>query len=500
MATWKKVIVSGSTANLSALQVDNLTSGSVVIGGGANNLTTTAINGTGTIVATTAATGLSHSGSFSGSFQGSFAGLITSASFATSASYALSASFASTASFVQTAQTASYVLQAVSASFATSASYALSASFAASASRAVSASFAPNLYNTDGTLTGARTLTANGNNFTFSANSVASNVSFNLVSPGTFEISGSNRVQIKGLDNATRANVVGIDPTSGQLAYFTTSSIQNVVSSSFATSASYALSASFVTTASFATSASFALSASFATSASRAVSASRADTAATASYVLQAVSASFATSASYALSASFTSTASFVQTAQTASYVLNAVSASLAQTARTASNITPAITNNTNNYVLTANGDGTINGEANLQFNGTTLTVTGNEVITGNLTVQGTASFQQTTNLEVADRFILLASGSNTTGDGGLVVQQGTQNIGELYGYDAAINRWAFTSSFTANQSVFTPSAYITTTEFGGATPPTSPIYGGASNGYGNIFVSTGSGDIFIYS
>ena len=464
MATWKKVIVSGSTANLSALQVDNLTSGSVVIGGGANNLTTTAINGTGTIVATTGASGLSHSGSFSGSFQGSFTGLITSASFATSASYALSASFASTASFVQTAQTASYVLQAVSASFA------------------------PNLYNTDGTLTGARTLTANGNNFTFSANSVASNVSFNLVSPGTFEISGSNRVQIKGLDNATRANVVGIDPTSGQLAYFTTSSIQNVVSSSFA------------------------LSASFATSASRAISASRADTAATASYVLQAVSASFATSASYALSASFAisssraisasfaSTASFVQTAQTASYVLNAVSASLAQTARTASNITPAITNNTNNYVLTANGDGTINGEANLQFNGTTLTVTGNEVITGNLTVQGTASFQQTTNLEVADRFILLASGSNTTGDGGLVVQQGTQNIGELYGYDAAINRWAFTSSFTANQSVFTPSAYITTTEFGGATPPISPIYGGASNGYGNIFVSTGSGDIFIYS
>ena len=70
MPTWKKVIVSGSNANLTALQVDNLTSGQVVIGGGASNLSTTAINGTGTIVATTAATGLSHSGSFSGSFQG----------------------------------------------------------------------------------------------------------------------------------------------------------------------------------------------------------------------------------------------------------------------------------------------------------------------------------------------------------------------------------------------------------------------------------------------
>jgi hypothetical protein len=75
MANWKKVIVSGSNANLTQLQVDNLTSGQVVIGGGASNLSTTAINGTGTIVATTAASGLSHSGSFSGSFQGNGSGL-----------------------------------------------------------------------------------------------------------------------------------------------------------------------------------------------------------------------------------------------------------------------------------------------------------------------------------------------------------------------------------------------------------------------------------------
>jgi hypothetical protein len=74
MATWKKVIVSGSSAELAALKVDNLTSGNVVIGGGsAGNLTTTAINGTGNIVATTG-TGLEHSGSFSGSFQGNFVG------------------------------------------------------------------------------------------------------------------------------------------------------------------------------------------------------------------------------------------------------------------------------------------------------------------------------------------------------------------------------------------------------------------------------------------
>ena len=63
MATWKKVIVSGSTANLANVQVDGLTSGQVVIGGGSGSvLSTTAINGTGNIVATTGDSGLVHSG------------------------------------------------------------------------------------------------------------------------------------------------------------------------------------------------------------------------------------------------------------------------------------------------------------------------------------------------------------------------------------------------------------------------------------------------------
>jgi len=74
MANWKKVIVSGSTANLAALQVDNLTSGQVVIGGGASNLSTTAINGSGNILATEGATGVSITGSFTGSFTGTFTG------------------------------------------------------------------------------------------------------------------------------------------------------------------------------------------------------------------------------------------------------------------------------------------------------------------------------------------------------------------------------------------------------------------------------------------
>ena len=71
MAEWKKVIVSGSAGNLATIQVDNLTSGQVVIGGGSGSiLSTSAINGSGNIVATTGATGVSMTGSFTGSFVG----------------------------------------------------------------------------------------------------------------------------------------------------------------------------------------------------------------------------------------------------------------------------------------------------------------------------------------------------------------------------------------------------------------------------------------------
>ena len=330
MATWKKVIVSGSNANLTALQVDNLTSGQVVIGGGTSNLSTTAINGTGNILATTGATGVSISGSFSGSFFGNGSGLTgVTAAFPTTQKTDL----ANTDQF--------YINDGI------------------------------NKYVTYGDL-----LT---------------------------DLAGTN-LAVEGTDSLTLATTI--------------TGITSISSTSFTGS----------------------------------------------------------------LLGNVNGTASWANNALVVSSIANNVD------------------NNTNNYVLTATGGGSINGEANLQFNGTTLTVTGNEVITGNLTVQGTASFQNTTNLEVADRFILLASGSNSAGDGGLVIQQTTQDVGELFGYENSINRWGFTSSFTANQSTFNAAAYITTTEVSTAAPSPAPIYGGASNGYGNIHVNTLTGDIYIYS
>jgi hypothetical protein len=70
MASWKKVIVSGSIPSFTDIKVDGLASNTVVLGGGSGSvLTTQARNGTGNIVGTTAADGVSMSGSFSGSFQ-----------------------------------------------------------------------------------------------------------------------------------------------------------------------------------------------------------------------------------------------------------------------------------------------------------------------------------------------------------------------------------------------------------------------------------------------
>jgi hypothetical protein len=114
-----------------------------------------------------------------------------------------------------------------------------------------------------------------------------------------------------------------------------------------------------------------------------------------------------------------------------------------------------------------------------------------------NLTVLGTASFQNTTNLDVADRFILLASGSNTGGDGGIVVQQGTQGIGEAFAFDLAAVRWGVTGSFNGSTSTIAPDAFMAAVVVGAGTDPNAaPARYDAA---GNIFVGTDE-NIWIYS
>ncbi len=123
-------------------------------------------------------------------------------------------------------------------------------------------------------------------------------------------------------------------------------------------------------------------------------------------------------------------------------------------------------------------------------------TFTNDVTIGGDLTVQGTASFQSTQELLVADRFVLFASGSNTTGDGGIVVQQGTQNIGELFTYDSATTRWGLTSSFDATNTSYIPDAFLSAVSLGGTDPD---AVNARYKKNGNIFVGTDE-EIWIYS
>jgi len=439
MATWKKVIVSGSNAELNQITASGGINATLPSSQQTNFVSYNSASGqlgffsTGSLTAATASyvTGSNVYGPY-GSNSILSASYATTASFVTqavSASFATLAQTANTASYVITAQTASYVLNAVSASYATTANSANTASYVLNA---ISASYATNALN--------------ATNATNATNTAV-----------TDTITGIGPYYVTFVDNTTGNVAQRID--SNGLTY-------NATTNTLTVSSSYANQAN------------------------------------SASYVLQAVSASFATLAQTA------NTASFVVTAQTASYVLNAVSASLAATA---SNIFPAITNNSVNRVLTANGGGTINGESNLQFNGSTLTVSGDATITGNLSVAGTASFTNTDNLNIKDKFILINSGSTTLADSGWITQYNAAGSGSAFYLEAGTandagpyGRFAVAFDAVGTSTSLTPSEYVVTAKINQASAPTTavpPTWGTGSNGSGNMWImNNAAGDIYIYS
>ena len=114
---------------------------------------------------------------------------------------------------------------------------------------------------------------------------------------------------------------------------------------------------------------------------------------------------------------------------------------SWATNALTASNITPSITNNTDNRVLTATGGGTINGESNLTFDGSVLTVTGRANISTSITSSTATIGVGLTSALNAGQTTIRGSGVDTVGaliiqnSGGTatftVLNGGTTGVGE---------------------------------------------------------------------
>jgi hypothetical protein len=181
--------------------------------------------------------------------------------------------------------------------------------------------------------------------------------------------------------------------------------------------------------------------------------------------------------------------------------VVNGITGSLFGTASyalTASNISPVISNDADTRLVTANGNGTLNGEVNLTFNGSTLNVLGNTIITGSLAV-GTGSLgasENTITLGARDSAneggqigfnapggtwtsasfidnwsnqIRILRGSNTTSDG-LVTQWNlhTKQM-QLPAYTAASS---FPGTATANLAVDSGGNVITVSTTGGTVFP----------------------------
>lgn len=90
------------------------------------------------------------------------------------------------------------------------------------------------------------------------------------------------------------------------------------------------------------------------------------------------------------------------------------------------------------------------------------LLTVGNISLTGNLTVFGTASFQHASSLIVADRFILLNSGSQS-GDGGIIIRSGSsKGTGATFGWDQSVRRFGYQlrTGLNASGSVMVTDAY----------------------------------------
>jgi hypothetical protein len=404
MASWKKIVVSGSSANLAALSVDNLTSGQVVIGGGsASNLSTTAINGTGNILATTGATGVSISGSFSGSFFGDGSGL-TGITATTITANTNITDLATTDFF-----------------------------FVSSSSGLVKITYA----NVVTDLAGAGLVSADG------GDSLA-------VGAGTGITVNADDVQLKNAGSLTNNVLTKWDSSNGQLVNSGLTDDGTNLGIARNTSVTGFLSATGAITGS-------------------------------------AVSASGTVQGLVVSAAQSITAGSFIQAGTNITAPSGYISAG-----------SPA---------GAPNSIGAVQGQIGF-FN--TLSVTGggsiggNLTVTGDLTVAGTASFTNVDNLTVKDKFILINSGSTTLADSGWVTQYNAAGSGSAFyleaGSTGTYGRFAMAYDVIGTSTAVSADEYVVSAKSAAGAPAAAPTWGGSGNGFGNVYVNSSNGDIYMYS
>lgn len=126
------------------------------------------------------------------------------------------------------------------------------------------------------------------------------------------------------------------------------------------------------------------------------------------------------------------------------------------------------------------------------------VTITQDLTVNRNLVVAGTASFQHTEDLDIADKFIRLNSGSTSTSPGGIAVQQTGPTDTEAFAWDSTGGRWGVTGSFDPSGNTISPDAFMSAVVVGSGGDLASGVVAKYQKA-GNMFVSA-SGDIYIYS
>jgi hypothetical protein len=129
-----------------------------------------------------------------------------------------------------------------------------------------------------------------------------------------------------------------------------------------------------------------------------------------------------------------------------------------------------------------------------------------NLTVQGNITVNGTASFINTENVLVKDKFILIASGSSTLSDAGIIAAYNTNMTGSAFYLSAAstgtYGRWAVAYGVGESTISLTADEYINTTKINASNPnnATPPTWGSSTNGLGNMWVNSTTSDIYIWA
>jgi hypothetical protein len=133
-----------------------------------------------------------------------------------------------------------------------------------------------------------------------------------------------------------------------------------------------------------------------------------------------------------------------------------------------------------------------------------TTTVGNSLVVTGDLFVNGTTTQVNTTELYVEDKFIVLASGSATAADAGIMIDRGSDADGNIaFGFDVATDRWGYQNGLsdvsgsmvigTNGNSAF--AGYVFTEAAHTSTKPTTGEFVQA----GSIYANT-DGTLWMYA